>query len=134
MTREINLGSAAGFADPGRRLLDIDGVEIAVFHHRGSFTAFLNLCPHLGGPACSGKILPLAIEAIGEGRYGLGRMHSKDDINVVCPWHGYEFSIRTGEHPTNKRIKLRALPVRVENGEVHVALPAPHDKQPQEAG
>jgi nitrite reductase/ring-hydroxylating ferredoxin subunit len=27
-------------------------------------------------------------------------------LRVVCPWHGFEFSVRTGRHPASARIKL----------------------------
>ena len=52
-----------------------------------------------------------------------GRIFSKDQTNVVCPWHGMEFNIETGEHPLNKRIRLKRVPVRVDGNDVYVTLP-----------
>ncbi len=120
---EVLVGAAADFADPGRRLLDAEGVEIAVFRLDGAFYAYENVCPHLGGPACQGKILPLTLEAIDDERGSSGRVFSKERTNVVCPWHGMEFDIRTGEHPTSRRIRLRRVAVRVEGGQVYITLP-----------
>jgi nitrite reductase/ring-hydroxylating ferredoxin subunit len=120
----ILVGIVADFADPGRRVVDINGVEIAVFHKAGSFYAYENVCPHLGGPACQGKILPLTLEAVEPDRTSTGRVFSKDQTNVVCPWHGMEFNICTGEHPTNKRIRLRKIDLRVHDGHVFVTLPS----------
>jgi nitrite reductase/ring-hydroxylating ferredoxin subunit len=120
---EVNLGPAADIADPGRKLVDIEGVEIAVFHFKGKFTAFENVCPHLAGPACAGIMLPLATEAVDPDGTSRGRMFDHDHLNVVCPWHGYEFDVTTGQHATLKRVRLRPIKLRVEGGEVWVTLP-----------
>jgi hypothetical protein len=53
--REINVGPASTFADPGRKLIESDGVEVGVFKLGGEFFAYENVCPHMGGPACQGK-------------------------------------------------------------------------------
>ena len=130
---DLFVGEASEFADPGRKILDIEGVEIAVFQLGGQFYAYENVCPHLGGPGCQGKILPLTLEAVDEDRNSSGRIFSKDQMNVVCPWHGMEFNIRTGEHPTSKRVKLRRVVVRADGGQVFITLPkAPlgHDVVP----
>jgi nitrite reductase/ring-hydroxylating ferredoxin subunit len=47
--REVNLGLVSAFSDPGRKVVEIDGVEIGVFHVKGQFTAYGNICPHMGG-------------------------------------------------------------------------------------
>jgi nitrite reductase/ring-hydroxylating ferredoxin subunit len=44
-------------------------------------------------------------------------------MHVVCPWHGYEFDVRTGVHPGNPRARLRKIAVRVSGDDVIVALP-----------
>jgi len=43
-------------------------------------------------------------------------------MNIICPWHGFEFDIRTGVHPTDKRVRLRRIPVRVTDGAVYVTM------------
>jgi nitrite reductase (NADH) small subunit len=121
--REINLGSVATFSDPGRKVVDIEGVEIGVFYVKGQFSAYGNVCPHLGGPVCQGKILPRVVEDIAADRKSLGFAFSKTQTNIVCPWHGYEFDIRTGRHQGNPRLRLRSLDVRVAGGEVFVMVP-----------
>lgn len=120
---EVSVGSVAQFADPGRKILDIEGFEVAVFRLDGQFYAWENLCPHAGGPACQGKMLPLVTEAVNpEDLRSSGRTFSKSDHNVVCPWHGAEFDIRTGRHPIGSW-KLRPVGVRVQGDEVLVRLP-----------
>ena len=43
-------------------------------------------------------------------------------MRIVCPWHGYEFSIETGSHPAKESIRLKRVTVEEEGGEVYVTL------------
>ena len=126
--REVNIGAAADFADPGRKIIGFEGFEVGVFRLDGEFFAYLNLCPHMGGPACQGKMIAKVEEIIAEDRTSKGMAFSKTRMHVVCPWHGYEFDIRTGVHPGNARMRLRKINVAVADGEVIISLP---DTRPQ---
>ena len=126
--REVNIGPAADFADPGRKIIGFEGFEVGVFRLDGEFFAYLNLCPHMGGPACQGKMIAKVEEIIAEDRTSKGMAFSKTRMHVVCPWHGYEFDIRTGVHPGNARARLRKINVAVADGEVVISLP---DTRPQ---
>ena len=57
----------------------------------------------MGGPACQGKMIAKVDEVIAEDRTSKGMAFSKTKMHVVCPWHGFEFDIRTGVHPGNPR-------------------------------
>jgi nitrite reductase/ring-hydroxylating ferredoxin subunit len=46
----------------------------------------------------------------------------ENDIHIVCPWHGYEFNLRTGQHPGSAMHRLRPAKLEVVDGEVHVLL------------
>ena len=118
---EIRVCAVSDLGDPGRKVVDVNGQEIGIFRLGEEVFAYLNSCPHLDGPVCQGKILPLALEAVGEDLTSSGRVFSKTQMNVICPWYGFEFDIRTGEHPTNKRIKLRKVKTQVVDGEIFVA-------------
>jgi nitrite reductase/ring-hydroxylating ferredoxin subunit len=120
---EVQIGTASGFGDPGRKVFDIGGVEIAVFRRGVDFYAYENVCPHLGGPVCQGKMLPLTTEAVQGDKTSIGREFSKDQFNVACPWHGMEFDIRTGKHPFDKRYRLKPVKVRVAEDAVYVTVP-----------
>ena len=126
--REVNIGPAADFADPGRKIIGFEGFEVGVFRLDGEFFAYLNLCPHMGGPACQGKMIAKVEEIIAEDRTSKGMAFSKTRMHVICPWHGYEFDIRTGVHPGNARARLRKINVAVADGEVIISLP---DARPQ---
>ena len=69
------------------------------------------------------KILPRVEEDIAEDRKSRGFSFSKSQTNIVCPWHGYEFDIRTGRHQGNPRLRLRPIELRIEDGEVFVLIP-----------
>jgi nitrite reductase/ring-hydroxylating ferredoxin subunit len=125
---DVRVGEVSAFDDPGRKVIDAGGVEVGVFRLGSEFFAYENRCPHLDGPVCQGKILPLAVEAVSGDGTSTGRVFSKQHMNVVCPWHGYEFDIRTGTHPTDKRVRLRRIPVRVADGDVFVTVQAAASK------
>jgi len=121
--REINVGPASAFGDPGRKLIESGGIEVGVFKLGDEFFAYENVCPHRGGPACQGKIIAKVEEVVADDRTSKGLEFSKTKINMVCPWHGFEFDIRTGRHPGNPRYRLKPVKVRVEGADVIVTLP-----------
>jgi nitrite reductase/ring-hydroxylating ferredoxin subunit len=119
---DVAVAKASSFADPGRKVFDVNGTEVGIFKLGGEFYAWENRCPHLDGPACQGKLLPCYEEAVNEDKTSSGRRYSASDMNVVCPWHGFEFDIRTGRHPTNKAVRLKAVPMRVEGDDIVVSI------------
>ncbi|MFT4233694.1 MAG: Rieske 2Fe-2S domain-containing protein [Microbacterium sp.] len=111
------------FTDPGRKLVDVGGVEVGVFLFKGNFTAFENVCPHLSGPGCQGKMVPFTCEGLNPDGTSRGREFVKDTMTVVCPWHGMEFDITTGKHAVNHRFRLRPVTVWVEGEDVMLSIP-----------
>ena len=87
--KDVAIGTASGFPNPGRKVVEVDGIEVGVFCHNGKFTAFENVCPHMGGPVCQGKIIARVQELIAQDKTSLGLAFSRDHTNVACPWHGY---------------------------------------------
>jgi len=121
--REIAIGKVAAFPDPGRKIVEVDGVAVGVFCRNGTFTAYENVCPHMGGPVCQGTIIARVEERVGNDKTSQGLAFSKDETNIVCPWHGYEFNIATGRHQGNPRLRLRSVRVRVVEDDVLITLP-----------
>ncbi|MBV8629968.1 MAG: Rieske (2Fe-2S) protein [Silvibacterium sp.] len=120
---DVVVGKVSEFGDPGRKVVDVRGKEIGIFQLDKTFYAYHNSCPHMDGPVCQGIVLPLTTEDVDpETCKGLGRGFSKKHTNIVCPWHGMEFDIRTGEHPTDAQFRLRKIPVRVEKDLVYVTV------------
>src|SRR5580704_5667221 len=77
----------------------------------------------MGGPVCQGKIHPRVQEVIAEDKTSLGLAFSKEQINVACPWHGYEFDIQTGQHQGNLRVRLRPVKIEIVDGVIVVTVP-----------
>ena len=128
--REVNIGPASEFADPGRKLIGFERFEVAVFKIGGEFHAYLNHCPHMGGPACQGKMIAKVEEVIADDRTSKGMTFSKSKMHVVCPWHGFEFDIRTGIHPGNPKARLRRIKVAVAGGDVVISVPDAREATP----
>ena len=109
-------------AEHGRLVVDIGDTTVGIFRVDGQLYAYENTCPHQGGPACQGLIIPAVRELLTPEQTATGYAFDESDMRIVCPWHGYEFSIKTGCHPAKADIKLTEIPVREENGVVYVTL------------
>jgi nitrite reductase/ring-hydroxylating ferredoxin subunit len=96
---------------PGaRKIVEVAGRSIGVFNLNGEFFALRNRCPHQGGPLCTGSLGGLIV-ASSPGEYHYGRAGEM----LRCPWHGWEFDIRTGQSwfdPTH--VRVRSYQVTVE--------------------
>jgi nitrite reductase (NADH) small subunit len=131
--RRVNVGLASEFADPGRKVVAFERFEVAVFKLNGEFFAYLNHCPHMGGPACQGKMIAKVEEILAEDRTSRGMAFSETRMHVVCPWHAYEFDIRTGVHPGNSRARLRKLPIALSGDDVIIDVPDIEERASQGA-
>jgi nitrite reductase/ring-hydroxylating ferredoxin subunit len=121
--REVSLGPVAEFPESGRLTVDIGGFEVGIFRLEDGFVAYFNSCAHMGGPVCLGKMIARVEEVFGEDRTSQGFRFSKDRKNIVCPWHGYEYDIRTGRHHGTDNLRLRSVPVAVKGDDLVVTLP-----------
>jgi nitrite reductase (NADH) small subunit len=77
--------------------------EIALAHCNGGFYAVQQHCLHLQGP-------------LGEGRL--------EGCVLTCPWHGWQYDVRTGQNEFDLAIQLQTYDVQVEDGEVRVRVEA----------
>ncbi len=97
----------------GRKLVHANGRPIALFNIRGEFFGLHNKCPHEGGSLCHGTVTG-SIQSDSPGEYRLSHVGEV----VRCPWHGWEFDIRTGQSWCEPdRIKVRQYNVAVEPGQ-----------------
>ena len=96
---------------PGKRkIVEIAGRSIGVFNVAGEFFALRNRCPHQGGPLCVGPLGGF-VSSTGPGDYSVSR---RGEI-LRCPWHGWEFDIRTGQSWFDpRRVRVRSYDVAVE--------------------
>jgi nitrite reductase/ring-hydroxylating ferredoxin subunit len=75
--------------------------EIALAHCNGGFYAVQGHCLHLQGPLGQGEL---------------------EGCVLTCPWHGWQYDVRTGQHEFDLAIQLRTYDVQVEDGEVRVRV------------
>ena len=86
--------------DTGKRV-EVDGQEIALYRQGSEVFALYNTCPHAGGPLAEGGV-----------REG----------HAICPWHGWEFNLKTGACSFNPSIKQPVYKVKVEGQGVFVQV------------
>lgn len=119
---EAKAGRVEEFADRQLRVRVIEGREVGIVRIGDEFHAWENRCAHAGGPVCQGRLMPRVEERLGEDRASQGQCFSATQVNIVCPWHGYEFDARTGAHQGDARLKLRRFPLRVIEGDLLVTV------------
>jgi nitrite reductase (NADH) small subunit len=120
--KDVFVGRDADIPEGGRKVVVAEGIEIGVFRVDGGLLAYRNECPHQGGPVCQGRIMPGVEERLDGERKSLGIHYKAGSLVVVCPWHGYEFDLRTGSHAGLSSIRLAQHPVTVRDGEVYVGI------------
>lgn len=100
MAEWTHVARVADFPPGSCQTVDVDGVAIAIFNVDGHFYAIEDLCTHEAEPLSGGQL--------------------HGDC-IVCPFHGAEFSLRTGEALSPPAYEPVAIfPVRIENGIVQV--------------
>jgi nitrite reductase/ring-hydroxylating ferredoxin subunit len=114
------IGNASEFKDGERRILFLGETEIGVFRENGQFYAYSNYCLHQGGPACEGLTIAKVEERIMPDKTSRGLYFSDRELHFVCPWHGYEYDIKTGECVADRSLKLKRYEVIQKGDGVYV--------------
>jgi nitrite reductase/ring-hydroxylating ferredoxin subunit len=114
------VGKLSEFKDGDRRIVFVGDTEIGLFRHEGRFYAYSNYCLHQGGPACEGLIIAKVEEKIMPDKTSRGLYFSDTDVNFVCPWHGYEYDMKTGECISDRKLRLKRYKVVERGDEVYV--------------
>jgi ferredoxin-NADP reductase/nitrite reductase/ring-hydroxylating ferredoxin subunit len=97
--------------------VQVGDVPVGLFRVGDEVVAWRSVCPHAAAPVCVGEVdgtrLPSAVY---EYEYG------RDREILQCPWHGWEFDLRSGDHlAEGSAARLRRHPIRVEDGRVYDA-------------
>lgn len=83
------------------RVVTLGDKSIALFRRGAEVHAIDNACPHVRGP-------------LGEGELA-------GDL-VTCPWHGWQFDIRTGAWARNPEVRVACYQVTITGDEVRLEL------------
>ncbi len=100
--KRVTVAEVAEIPEGERKLVTIDGVSIGVFHHHGQWYAHRNSCLHRGGPVCTGTL---------------------EGDTLTCPWHGFQYDVKTGEFLSDRNACLDSYAVYVEDDHVIVDVP-----------
>jgi nitrite reductase/ring-hydroxylating ferredoxin subunit len=114
------VGKISEFNDGDRRIVFVGDHEIGVFREHGMFYAYSNYCLHQGGPACEGLTIAKVEERLMPDKTSKGLYFSDTELHFVCPWHGYEYDMKTGECVSDRKLKLRKYEVIQKGDEVYV--------------
>jgi len=101
MPRWVRVADVSQCPPGGAIECTIEERVVALFNLGGAFYALDGICPHQGGPLGQGCLT----EAI-----------------VTCPWHGWQFDVRTGQHQLSKAIRQPTFATRVEGDAVWIDL------------
>jgi nitrite reductase/ring-hydroxylating ferredoxin subunit len=101
MANFVKVASTSDLKPGAAMTVEVDGKTIALFNVAGKIHATDNTCLHQGGP-------------LGEGIL--------DGEIVTCPWHQWEYNVRTGEKVGSNSIKVNTYPVEVEGTDIKVAV------------
>ncbi|RMF36866.1 MAG: non-heme iron oxygenase ferredoxin subunit [Planctomycetota bacterium] len=95
------LGAADIPVGQGREFV-VDGIVIAVFHLDDAWLAVDGMCAHQGGPLAQGHV---------------------DNHCVTCPWHGWQYDLRTGQNLLTGKKMLNTFPIEQRDGELWIDVP-----------
>lgn len=102
-----------------RKTVTVKGREIVIFNVKGEFYAMLNKCPHLGASLAHGVCVGL-VRSSEAGQYS----YTREGEFVRCPWHGWEFDIKTGQSYCDpKSTWVKQYDIKVEEGDTIVKGP-----------
>ncbi len=101
MAELVKVASVAELPVGSCKAVEVNGKTIALFNVDGKVFALDNTCLHQGGP-------------LGEGML-------EGDV-VTCPWHMWEYNVRTGEKVGSPSLRVAAYPVEVEGNDIKVAI------------
>jgi len=100
---EIEVGS--------RKIVVINNRSIGIFNVNGEFFAIANLCPHKLAPLCQGVLTGINC-ADQPGKF----IRKREGEIIRCPWHGWEFDIKTGKSVFNPNsVRAKTFQVCFEN-------------------
>lgn len=87
-----------------QKIVQCGAHKVALFHFNNEITAIANACLHKAGPL------------------GLGQVTQKyEGMYVTCPWHGWEYNIKTGSAPPGFKDQQAVYEVKIEGGDILIS-------------
>lgn len=111
------VGSVTDIPIGAKKIVEVEGRSIGIYNVHGEYYAVLNYCPHQGAELCKGPVCGTTLESqVYEFIYG------RDQEIIRCPWHGWEFDLKTGKSLFSDRVRVRSYPVELVNDQICVAI------------
>ncbi len=101
MGRLIKVAEVTDLAPGQGKLVQVDEQDIALFNVDGTYYAMGAVCPHEEGPLHEGEV---------------------DGETIVCPWHGYDFNVRTGECSVTPELRVKTFVVKTEGNDLFIEM------------
>ena len=99
----LEIAPASELPNGERLFVELEGKSLVIFNIAGQFFAIGDICSHDDGPVGEGDV---------------------EGFNIVCPRHGGEFDVRTGQAVQMPAVvDIPAYPVRVVDGMIQVGIP-----------
>lgn len=99
MSDFVKIGSSAELPAPGEaREFECGARTICVANMDGTYAAVDNVCPHRGGPLGQGVV---------------------EGSKIVCPWHGWEFDLATGNNPFTPNLSVASYELKVDGDAIY---------------
>jgi nitrite reductase/ring-hydroxylating ferredoxin subunit len=112
------IGLLADLPDRKPVIVRVQGREIAIVRIGNDVFAARNVCPHQTQSFHRGLVHDRVVAGK---RVGDVEVVSGDPL-LGCPWHGYEYSLRTGECAVDPKLRVRVYRCEVEAGCVRLDL------------
>ena len=99
LTRVLRL---ADLPSGSKKIVEVHGYEIALFHWDQRIFATTNICPHNGGSLGAGLL---------------------EEGTIVCPLHFWKFDLMTGKSLNQPAYRLEIYKVEVGGGWIYLDIP-----------
>jgi nitrite reductase/ring-hydroxylating ferredoxin subunit/multimeric flavodoxin WrbA len=100
----IEVLSTEDLPEGSQKIVSLGKQEVALFHYEGVISAIGNSCLHKAGPL------------------GQGAVSKKEDgLYVMCPWHGWEYNIRTGSGIPGAEDQQSVYEIKTEQGKILIS-------------
>jgi nitrite reductase/ring-hydroxylating ferredoxin subunit len=101
MAKFVRVGRVGDLAEGQAKVVQLDGQRIALFLIGGRYYALEAACPHEGGPLADGVI---------------------EGLRIICPWHGFDFHLKTGECGLDPDLRALTYPVKVQDDHILIEV------------